>query len=222
MQAFFRVQTTGKLSIPDNSPTGSELDRWEQRFAGEGYAFGEAPNRFLERCRALLPRSGTALAVADGEGRNGVWLAEQGLTVTSFDLSPRGVAKARALAARRGVSIEASVADIHDYPWAESAYDVVVAIFFQFVPPSRREDVFAGLARTLKPGGLLLIEGYRPEQIALGTGGPPHAENMYTRELLERGFAEFAEVEIREYDEELAEGPSHHGMSALIDLIGRK
>ena len=90
--------------MTDNNTAVSELDRWERRFAGEAYAFGEAPNRFLERCRRLLPSTGTALAVADGEGRNGVWLAEQGLTVTSFDLSPRGVAKADALAGRRGVS----------------------------------------------------------------------------------------------------------------------
>ncbi|MGI9539617.1 MAG: SAM-dependent methyltransferase [Miltoncostaeaceae bacterium] len=208
--------------MADNSPPAPELDRWERRFAGEDYAFGEGPNRFLERCAPLLPPTGAALAVADGEGRNGVWLAERGLTVTSFDLSPRGVDETRALAARRGVSIDAEVTDIHGYPWPEGSYDVVAAIFFQFVPPSRRPEVFAGIARALRPGGLLLLEGYRPEQIALGTGGPPHAENMYTRELLEEAFAAFSEIEIREYDEELAEGPSHHGLSALIDLVGRK
>lgn len=120
------------------------------------------------------------------------------------------------------MSIDAEVCDIHAYPWIENAFDVVAAIFFQFVTPERRGEVFEGIARTLRPGGLLLLEGYRPEQIALGTGGPPHAENMYTRQLLESAFADFSEVEIREYDEELAEGPSHHGMSALIDLVGRR
>ena len=206
----------------DDDRRSADLDRWELRFAGEEYAFGQAPNRFLEGSRALLPPTGRALAVADGEGRNGVWLAEQGLEVTTFDLSPRGVTKARALAERRGVGIDARVADIHDHPWPEAAYDVVAAIFFQFVGPERRGEVFAGIGRTLRPGGLLLLEGYRPEQIAYGTGGPPHAENMYTRELLEAAFGHFAELEIREYDEVLTEGPSHHGMSALIDLVARK
>ncbi len=200
----------------------SELERWEARFAGDEYAFGEAPNAFLVRQASALPASGNALAISDGEGRNGVWLAEQGLQVTTFDFSPRGVEKALALAARRGVAIDASVADITTYPWPGDAYDVIAAIFFQYLGPVERPAVFAGIRRSLKPGGLLLLEGYTPRQLEFGTGGPKAVENLYTRELLEQGFADFTEVHIEEYDAELDEGLSHAGMSALIDLVARK
>jgi SAM-dependent methyltransferase len=197
-----------------------ELQRWEERFAGDEYAFGEAPNAFLAAQRDLLPETGTALAVADGEGRNGVWLAEQGLQVATFDLSPRGVEKALALAEKRGVQIDASVADITTFPWPDSTYDVIAAIFFQFLGPVDRAAAFAGIRRALKPGGLLLVEGYTPRQLDYGTGGPKAAENLYTRELLEEEFGGFADLRIEEYDAELAEGASHAGMSALIDLVG--
>ena len=199
-----------------------ELTRWENRFAGDEYAFGEAPNDFLQRSARLLPASGRALAVADGEGRNGVWLAQQGLQVDSFDFSPRGVAKAKSLAERRGVAINARAVDIFDYGWPAETFDLVVAIFIQFVGPKEREQVFASIKRTLKSGGVLLLEGYTPKQVEYGTGGPKARENMYTREILERSFADFANIEISEYEADLHEGTSHSGRSALIDLVGVK
>jgi SAM-dependent methyltransferase len=200
----------------------SELQRWEERFAAPDYWFGKAPNAFLASHAHLLKPGWTALALADGEGRNGVFLAERGLDVLSIDFSPSAIAKAKALARERGVTLRAEVADIFEWEWPAAAFDVVVGIFFQFAPPHLRTQVFDNIKRTLKPGGLLLIQGYRPEQLKYGTGGPPHAENLYTRELLETAFGDFSSLEIREHDSVIAEGVGHNGMSALIDLVGRK
>jgi SAM-dependent methyltransferase len=196
-----------------------ELERWESRFGADGYLFGTAPNAFLASQRERLPKRGRALAVADGEGRNGVWLAEQGLDVVSMDFSPAAQAKARALAASRGVSITTECVDLTEWSWPADAYDVIVVIFAQ---PLDREMLFAGVARALKPGGLLLLEGYTPKQLTYGTGGPSDIERLYTREVIERGFAGFAECTINEYDGEINEGDGHGGMSAVIDLVAVK
>ncbi|NNG02612.1 MAG: class I SAM-dependent methyltransferase [Inquilinus sp.] len=200
----------------------SEFDRWEQRFAAEDYLFGTAPNAFLAAQAPLLVPGRRALSIADGEGRNGVWLAERGLSVQALDFSPTALAKARDLAAARGVAIETERADLFAWDWPDAAFDVIVGIFFQFAPPAERTVIFEGIRKALKPGGLLLIQGYRPEQLVYATGGPKAVEQLYTRELLEAAFGDFATLEIREHDSEVAEGAGHHGMSALIDLVGRK
>ena len=128
----------------------------------------------------------------------------------------------RRLAAARGVALELELADLSDWSWPESTYDVVAAIFIQFAGPELRAAMFAGMKRSLKPGGLLLIEGYRPEQIAYGTGGPRVVENLYTEAMLAEAFAEFEILELAAYDAEIQEGPGHSGMSALVDLVARK
>ena len=200
----------------------SELERWEARFSVPDYVFGTQPNAFLRAQAHLLPARGRALAVADGEGRNGVWLAEQGLDVLSVDFSPEGQAKARALARERGVSLKVEQADMTRWTWAPEAFDVVAAIFVQFADPAQRAAMFDGIKRTLKPGGLLLLEGYGLKQLEYGTGGPRARDHLYTRELLEQAFSDFASLDIREHDTAIEEGKHHVGMSALIDLVGRK
>ena len=200
----------------------SEFARWEKRFAAPDYIFGTAPNAFLEAQAALLPASGTALAVADGEGRNGVWLAERGLDVLSIDWSPNAQRKAQELALRRGVALRTQRVDLVTWQWPVNAYDVIAAIFIQFLTPNERRHVFAGMRQALRPGGLIVIEGYRPEQLNYKTGGPSLVENLYTRELLESEFAWLAELNIREHDSMTQEGTAHVGMAALIDLVGRK
>jgi SAM-dependent methyltransferase len=202
--------------------SNDELARWQQRYATPGYLFGTAPNAFLKSQAHLLPKRGTALAIADGEGRNGVFLAEQGLDVLSIDFSPHAQEKAKELAAERGVRLRVEQADLTTWPWPQAAYDVIAGIFFQFATPSERERIFAGIKHALKPGGLLLIEGYTPKQLEYKTGGPSKLENLYTRELLQKSFADLASIDIREYDAELTEGEHHVGRSALIDLVGRK
>jgi cyclopropane fatty-acyl-phospholipid synthase-like methyltransferase len=200
----------------------SEFERWEARFAGPEYHFGTEPNAFLKSKADLLKPGQKALSIADGEGRNGVFLAEQGLDVLAMDFSPTALAKSQALARQRGVTIRTEQADLDTWRWPAGAIDVVVAIFFQFCAPPLRTRVFDSITRALKPGGLLLMEGYTPKQRQYKTGGPSEVENLYTRKLLEQSFADFSSVEIREYDSEIHEGPGHGGMSALIDLVGRK
>jgi SAM-dependent methyltransferase len=200
----------------------SEFERWEKRFSVPDYVFGTEPNAFLKAQAGILPKSGTALAVADGEGRNGVWLAEQGLDVLSIDWSPTGQAKAAALAKARGVALRTARVDLIAFEWPVAQYDVVAAIFIQFLTPEERRHAFAGMHRALRPGGLLLIEGYRPEQLAYKTGGPSLVENLYTRALLETEFAGLSELCVVEHDSLTREGTGHVGMAALIDLVGRK
>jgi cyclopropane fatty-acyl-phospholipid synthase-like methyltransferase len=200
----------------------SEFDRWQERFAAPGYLFGTAPNEFLKSHAHLLRKGQTALAIADGEGRNGVFLAEQGLDVLSVDFSPVAQEKVRKLAKERGVTLRVEQADIINWEWPAEAFDVVVAIFFQFASPAQRDKIFAGIKRALKPGGLLLLLGYAPKQLEYKTGGPSRLENLYTRELLQQAFGDFSSLDISEHDSIIHEGAGHGGMSALIDLVGRK
>jgi SAM-dependent methyltransferase len=200
----------------------AEFQRWQERYATPDYTFGKEPNEFLVRCRPLLPRSGTALAVADGEGRNGVWLAQQGLDVLSIDFSPAAQAKARALAAEHKVAITFVEADIHAWPYPEGAFDVVAEIFTQFSPPADRARKWAGMRRALKSGGLLIVQGYTPKQLDYGTGGPKQIEHLYTRDMLERAFGDLDDVVIVEEERELNEGAGHSGISAVIGLTARK
>jgi len=200
----------------------TEFDRWQQRFAAPGYLFGTAPNAFLKSQADRLQKGQRALAVADGEGRNGVFMAEQGLDVLSVDFSPQAQAKARKLAAERGVTLQLEQADVVNWRWPAAAFDVVAAIFIQFATPPEREAIFAGIKRTLKPGGLLLMEGYGPKQLEYKTGGPPHLDRLYTREMLELAFGDFVSLAIVEHDSIIHEGSGHGGLSALIDLVARK
>ncbi|MEP7181789.1 MAG: class I SAM-dependent methyltransferase [Betaproteobacteria bacterium] len=198
------------------------MHRWNERYAIADYLYGEAPNAFLRaNAHRLMPRQ-TALCVADGEGRNSVWLAESGLTVTAFDFAETAVAKGRDLAARRAVTVDYRVSDIFDWSWASNQFDIVVAIFIQFLDTGDREAVFDDMMNTLKPGGLLLLEGYRPEELAYGTGGELDESRLYTRVWLEQRFFGWDILDLNEYDAELHEGAAHIGLSALIDLVARK
>jgi 2-polyprenyl-3-methyl-5-hydroxy-6-metoxy-1,4-benzoquinol methylase len=200
----------------------TELDRWNGRFAAEDYVFGTAPNAFLAAQASLLTPGTRALCIADGEGRNSVWLARQGLRVTAFDFSPVGIAKARRLAERSGVKVDYRMSDVDAWPWDAPPYDVVAAIFVQFAPPPQRQRMFEGMKQALKPGGLLILQGYRPEQIEYGTGGPKRRENMYTEAMLRDSFGELDILHLASHDDVVDEGPGHSGMSALIDLVARR
>lgn len=199
----------------------AQLERWNQRFSVDGYLFGKEPNAFLARQRARLRPGMRALCVADGEGRNSVWLARQGLKVTAFDFSPVAVAKARALAREAGVEVDYNPSDIQRWDWSAEKYDVVAAIFIQFATPAERARIFAGLREALAPGGLLILQGYRPEQLAYATGGPPDSDKLYTEALLRESFAELEILHLACHDDVVDEGSAHSGMSALIDLVAR-
>lgn len=195
---------------------------WNERYAGEHYHFGTEPNAFLALQRARLHPGMSCLAVADGEGRNGVWLAELGLDVLAVDSSPVALDKARRLAQQRGVTLQVELADLTQWDWPAGRFDVVAAIFIQFTPPTLREQMFADIKRCLKPGGLLLLQGYTPRQLEYRTGGPSQVENLYTEMLLRDLFADMEILHLAEHDSVIHEGVGHDGMSALIDLVARK
>ena len=210
------------MPLDQKNCSSEEYARWEARFAPPDYAFGKEPNYFLKSCQKLLPRSGRVLAVADGEGRNGVWLAQQGLEVVSLDFSPTAQKKARSLAAERRVEPTFVQADVHAWEYPERIFDVVVEIFAQFSSPSDRAVKWAGMRRALKPGGLLIMMGYTPKQLEYGTGGPKQIEKLYTRVMLRDTFGDFGDLNIVEEELEIREGTSHAGMSAVIGLTGRR
>ena len=198
------------------------LETWNERYAVPDYVFGESPNEFVRTAASYLAAGQTVLCVADGEGRNSVWLAERGLDVTAFDFAPNAVEKARQLARRRNVRVDHRIGDLDTWDFAPDEYDAVVAIFIQFLAPDERANAFARMQSAVKPGGLFLLEGYRPEQLQYRTGGPGAIENLYTREWVERSFEGWDVLLLREYDAVLEEGTRHTGMSALIDLVARK
>ena len=195
---------------------------WDQRFSGDDYLFGREPNDYLRSKAPLLNAGGSVLCVADGEGRNSVWLAQQGLKVQAFDISEVGVAKARLLASEAGVSVDYTVADCEQYDWAAQSHDGVVAIFIQFADPELRARLFAKMVRALKPGGVLILQGYTPRQLDYKTGGPGQLSHLYTADLIRETFKDLQVVELVEYEAELNEGARHAGRSALLGLVATK
>jgi len=203
-------------SFPDDAGT------WNERFKGEAYVFGTEPNAYLREQSVHWRPGSRLLSVADGEGRNSVWLAAQGMVVDAFDVSEVGVAKARKLAASSGVSVSFSLADCDSWPWPTETYDGVAAIFVQFADPAMRSRLFANIIRSLKIGGVVVLQGYSPKQLEYRTGGPSLLSHLYTEEMLRTAFASMEILELRAYDAELAEGTRHRGQSALIGMVARK
>lgn len=201
---------------------------WSKRYedAGADYLFGTEPNRFLAHRSALLGTGQTALSIADGEGRNSVWLAEQGLKVTAIEIAPVAVEKARRLAAGRQVEVNFVLADMLATDWPpkelEASFDWVIGIFIQFVNGADRERQFAVMKQLTRPGGHILLQGYTPKQLEYKTGGPSAIENLYTPEYLQAAFAGWTIEELVEYEDEISEGIAHKGRSALIGIIARK
>lgn len=201
---------------------------WGNRYrdAGEQYLFGTEPNRFLAHRAALLQNGRTALSVADGEGRNSVWLAEQGLAVTAIEISAVAVDKARRLAAGRQVEVRFMQADMLAPHWPPAelreTFDWVIGIFIQFVGPEARERQFAVLRQLTRPGGRILLHGYTPKQLEYKTGGPSAVENLYTEDMLRTAFADWKIEELVTYEDDISEGMGHKGRSALIGLVARK
>ena len=220
MPALERHPTTMTTSHPPafDDPAGT----WNRRFDQSDYLFGIEPNEWLrEHAHHWVPGQ-RILSVADGEGRNSVWLAAQGMQVDAFDISSAGVEKAVRLAAQQQVQVNYQVCSCEEWQWQPAQYDMVVAIFIQFADPEERATLFANMMATLKPGGLLLLQGYTPKQLEYKTGGPPLLSHLYTEELLRDAFAAMEIIELRSYEDVLHEGEHHKGRSALIGLVARK
>lgn len=195
---------------------------WNERYSKPDFLFGTEPAQFLRNHVEHLKSGKAALAIADGEGRNSVFMAQQKMQVTAFDYAPNAIAKAKGLAQKNNVEVNFCLSDIESWPWEESSYDLVAAIFIQFIGPQKRKILFANMKKTLKPGGILLLHGYTPKQIEFGTGGPKTVENLYTLEQLQTDFKDMDILTLRTYEVEVDEGKGHSGMSALIDLVARK
>ncbi len=195
---------------------------WDARFAAPEYIFGTEPNQFLVREASRLAPGAKVLDVACGEGRNAVWLAGLGCQVTGFDVSPLALDKARRLAATKQVQVEWLQADVRTWEWAPAAFDAVACIFIQFASPAERARLFAGFRETLRPGGLVLLQGYTPKQLEYRTGGPGELSHLYTEGMLREAFDGWDILQLREYEADLAEGTKHVGRSALIELVARR
>jgi len=207
---------SGSVGFAD--PAGT----WNKRFGTEAYLFGTEPNIWLREQAGVWSPGQRVLCVADGEGRNSVWLARRGLQVDAFDISEIGVAKARRLAAEQGATVHFQVADCDTFDWPADAYDGVAAIFIQFADPALRARLFARMQQCLKPGGTLVLQGYTPRQLEYRTGGPPLASHLYTEALLREAFAAMDIVTLRDYEADVAEGSGHLGRSALIGMVARR
>jgi 2-polyprenyl-3-methyl-5-hydroxy-6-metoxy-1,4-benzoquinol methylase len=197
-------------------------ETWNRRYAGDEFLFGTEPNAWLREHAAEFPAGGRILSVADGEGRNSVWLAQQGFEVDAFDLSTRAVEKARAFAQRQGVQVNFTVADVDGFAWPPAAYDGVAAVFVQFADPPTRARLFERIVHCLKPGGVLVLQGYTPKQLDYRTGGPPQLSHLYTAEVLRAAFAGLSITELRDYEAQVNEGQGHNGISALMGLVARR
>jgi 2-polyprenyl-3-methyl-5-hydroxy-6-metoxy-1,4-benzoquinol methylase len=198
-------------------------DFWNKRFDTPDYIFGRAPNEYLQtQAKRYLKKGDAVLCVADGEGRNSVWLAKQGMQVDAFDLSAVALKKAIALAKEEAVEVQFTLASSDTWDWLPNQYDTVVGIFIQFADPVMRTRLFAQMASTLRPGGVLIVQGYTPKQLEYKTGGPSILEHLYTEDMIRALIGDLEPIELCLYQKELSEGPKHTGMSALLGLVARK
>lgn len=191
---------------------------WDERYQGEEYVYGTAPNAFLAEVGPTLPGAGQALCLAAGEGRNAVYLAELGYEVTAMDASQVGLDKAAALAARRGVSISCVQAKLQDFSLGASDWDVITA-FFCHLPPPLRVKVFGQIPAALRPGGRFLLEGYTVEQLSLKTGGPSNPEWMYDEASLRADLEGLRFEHLKALRRDMSEGRGHVGEGAVLQAV---
>ena len=196
---------------------------WNERFDKKEFIFGKEPNEYLveQASRYLNPKS-SVLCIADGEGRNGVWLAKQGMRVTGFDVSDIALSKANQFAKENQVKIQYSLCDTDGFDWQANSYDAVIGIFIQFADPEMRARIFKQVHQTLKPGGLFILQGYTPKQLEYRTGGPSLIEHLYTEEMIRELSQGLEILNIQCYEKELSEGARHTGMSALLGMVAKK
>jgi SAM-dependent methyltransferase len=190
---------------------------WDERYAGETYAYGREPNDFLRQEASRIP-PGRVLCLAEGEGRNAVFLARLGHAVTAVDISAEGLRKAARLAEEHGVTLELVQADLATYEPEPAAFSAVVAMWAH-LPPAVRRRVHGWVARALAPGGCFLLEAYSPRQLPLGTGGPRDAAMLMTLESLREELAGLDLVIARDVDREVHEGACHGGPSATVQVV---
>ena len=195
---------------------------WDERYATPDFLYGTTPNQYLCAQSQRLAPASRVLVAADGEGRNGVWLAQQGHAVTSVDQSAVGQKKAITFARQRAVSVEFVCADLSRWsPPAASQYDAAIAIFGHF-PAAIRPAIHATLARALRPGGLLILEAFHVKQLGRPLGGPKDPDMVYEPAVLQRDFASLTTLELTEGIVLLDEGAKHQGEGYVVRFVGRR
>lgn len=195
---------------------------WNERYATPDFVYGTEPNDFLkETAERYLPKGGAILCLAEGEGRNGVYLAELGYRVTGVDGSSVGLEKAHRLAKERGVEIETIVSDLADFDLGEARWEGIVSSWCH-TPPELRKKLHRAVVAALKPGGALILESYTPTQLEYKTGGPPIAEWMMTLEGLKQELMGLDFLIGEEKLREVNEGKFHGGISAVVQVVARK
>lgn len=194
-------------------------DFWNQRYGEEAFAYGKSVNEFLKN--NPFPTGSSIVCLAEGEGRNGVFLAQQGHSVTCIDYSESGIRKTQALAAEKKVTIETICADLNDVVLEPEAWDGIVVIFGHF-PEDLRQRVHRQFYSALKTGGKFVLEAYRKEQLSYKTGGPMTVDLLYSAEALRDDFSAFTELEVTETVREVREGAYHFGKAAVVQVVGVK
>ena len=192
---------------------------WDQRYGQDGWAYGTEPNDFLRSVADRVP-PGPVLCLAEGQGRNAVFMAGRGHRVVCVDSSAVGMARAAELAASRGLALETHVADLGDFDLG-SGWSGIIAIFAHF-PESLRLRVHRGVVQALAPGGVFILEAYAPGQIELGTGGPPVPELLYDLEMLRQDLAGLELLHAEALGREVVEGRYHTGPARVVQVLGRK
>lgn len=196
---------------------------WNERFDKDEFIFGKEPNEYLvKQTKQYLKPKDKVLCIADGEGRNGVWLAKQGMQVVGFDSSDIALAKAKRFAKENQVQVEYSFSDTDHFTWHANTYDAVLGIFIQFADPSMRARIFQQTYQALKSGGIFILQGYTTKQLEYKTGGPSLIDHLYTEALIRDLTRDFEFLELCSYEKELSEGSGHAGMSAILGLVARK
>lgn len=193
---------------------------WDERYDTEEFVYGREPNAFLAGVSGMIP-PGDVLCLAEGEGRNAVFLARRGHRVLAVDSSAVGLAKAARLAQESGVRIETMTADLAEFVIEPGRWDAIVSIFCH-VPPAIRRALHRQVVTGLRPGGLFVLEGYTPAQLALRTGGPPTVELMMTLAELREELAGLEFLEERELERDVVEGRLHTGRGAVVQVVARK
>ena len=194
---------------------------WDERYSIDDYLFGQKPAQALLRNEEYLVPRGETLLIADGEGRNSVYLAKNGFKVTSSDSSIVAQQKAKVLADSQNVKVNFRLENFFDIDWSKKQYDNIIGICLQFIPPELIEEAFMGLRSATKKGGTILIHGYTPEQIHYGTGGPKDVSLMYTEATFTHSFTNSEIHLLEKYVAVISEGPGHNGKSAMIDFVAK-
>lgn len=195
---------------------------WDQNFSAAGHKYGTEPNAFLAQQAHRFAAQGQVLVPGDGEGRNSVWLAQQGHSVTAMDSSTVGLAKARALAAERGVHIETVLGDLADWAPEPASFDALVLTYVH-LPPAIRQGAHRRLAHALQPGGWLVLECFHPAQISHRSGGPKDPAMLYTVDLLRDDLSGLMDEALAWSGEcELAEGSGHQGLAHVTRWVGQR